>query len=104
MRAFEACKIKGLTGEQGVIIPAQNRQHLMLRDEIITAVQQGQFHIYSIATVDEGLELLSGCRPVHCGKTGPLPPGSFQREGLAQLQAFNEILRGEKDERGAGEK
>ena len=66
----------------GVIIPAQNRQHLMLRDEIITAVQQGQFHIYSIATVDEGLELLSGLPAGALRKTGPLPRAAFTRRSL----------------------
>ncbi|NLY39705.1 MAG: AAA family ATPase [Firmicutes bacterium] len=96
---FEACKLKGLTGEQGVIIPAQNRKHLMLRDEIIDAVRQGQFHIYSISTIDEGLELLSGLPAGVLRDDGTFTPGSFHDKVLKQLQAFNEILRGENEER-----
>ena len=96
---FEACKLKGLTGEQGVIIPAQNRKHLMLRDEIIDAVRQGQFHIYSISTIDEGLELLSGLPDGVLRDDGSFTPGSFHDKVLKQLQAFNEILRGENEER-----
>jgi len=57
---FDICKARGLTGEQGVIIPATNVQHLMLKQEVIEAVEAGQFHIYPVKTVDEGLELLTG--------------------------------------------
>lgn len=57
---FEACKIKGLNGKQGVIIPYQNKKDLMLKKEVIDAVKDGKFHIYAIKTIDEGLEILTG--------------------------------------------
>lgn len=57
---FAVCKIKGLTGRQGVMIPQQNITHLALNDEVIQAVQDGQFHIYPVRTIDEGIEVLTG--------------------------------------------
>ena len=57
---FAICKARGLTGRQGVIIPKQNERDLMLRHEVIDAVRRGEFHVYSIGTVDEGLEILTG--------------------------------------------
>ncbi len=57
---FDVCKIKGLTGTQGVIIPASNVRHLMLRDEVVEAVRDNKFHIYTVATIDEGIALLTG--------------------------------------------
>lgn len=57
---YDVCKIKGLTGKQGVIIPIQNVKNLMLRDEIIKSVEDGQFNIYAISNVEEGLQILTG--------------------------------------------
>ncbi len=57
---FEVCKHKGLTGKQGVIIPRQNSMNLMLREDVVEAVRQGQFHIHAVSTVDEGIEILTG--------------------------------------------
>ena len=57
---FDVCMLKGLTGNQGVIIPKQNVKNLMLKDEVVEAVQKGEFHIYSISNVEEGLEILTG--------------------------------------------
>lgn len=57
---FDVCKIKGLTGKQGVLIPKTNVKNLMLRQDVIDAVREGVFHIYSIEHVDEGLEILTG--------------------------------------------
>jgi len=57
---FEVCRAKGLTGTQGVIIPHQNVQNLMLRPDVVAAVAQGQFHIYPVKSVDEGIEILTG--------------------------------------------
>ena len=55
---FEICNEHGLTGQQGVIVPATNRDHLMLRQEVVDAVSAGQFHVYTMATVDDALALL----------------------------------------------
>jgi lon-related putative ATP-dependent protease len=59
---FEVCKAKGLTGQQGVIIPKSNIQNLMLKDEVVDAVKAGNFHIYPVKTIDEGIEVLTGVK------------------------------------------
>ncbi|RLF30893.1 MAG: ATP-dependent protease, partial [Thermoplasmata archaeon] len=56
---FDVCKRKGLTGDQGVIIPQKNVRNLMLRNDVVEAVKEGKFHIYAIQTVEEGIELLT---------------------------------------------
>ena len=57
---FEVCKIKGLTGQQGVMIPESNVQNLMLKEEVVEAVKAGKFNIYSAKTINEGIEFLTG--------------------------------------------
>jgi ATP-dependent Lon protease len=57
---YDVCRIKGLTGKQGVLIPQANVRHLILRDDVIAAVAEGKFHIYPINTIDEGLAILTG--------------------------------------------
>jgi predicted ATP-dependent protease len=57
---YATCRAQGLTGTQGVMIPAQNRKDLMLRDEVVEAVRRKKFHVYAISTIDEGLEILTG--------------------------------------------
>ena len=67
---FAVCKEQGLTGEQGVLVPESNVQNLMLKDEVIEAVEAGKFHIYSVRTIEEGIELLTG-----------VPAGEKQADG-----------------------
>ena len=57
---FDVCKLKGLTGRQGVMIPIQNVKNLLLKDEVIDSVKEGKFTIYAISTIEEGLEILTG--------------------------------------------
>jgi predicted ATP-dependent protease len=57
---FDICAARGLTGDQGVIIPAANVEHLMLDDRVVTAAAAGQFHVYPVRDVDEAIELLTG--------------------------------------------
>jgi len=57
---FDLCRSRGFTGTQGVFLPASNRRHLMLRDEVVEAVAQGRFHIWHGASVDDVIELLTG--------------------------------------------
>jgi ATP-dependent Lon protease len=59
---FDVCRVRGLTGQQGVMIPASNVRNLILRADVIEAVAQGKFHIYPIRTIDEGITLLTGVR------------------------------------------
>jgi predicted ATP-dependent protease len=57
---FDVCRIKGLTGTQGVIIPASNVEDLMLREDILEAVAAGKFHIWPVAKIEQGIEILTG--------------------------------------------
>lgn len=70
---FNICRTKGLTGNQGVLIPRSNIQHLMLRLDVVQAVCDGKFHIYAVSTVDEGIALLTGCPAGELRKNGTYP-------------------------------
>ena len=70
---FDVCQAKGLTGEQGVIIPKSNVKNLMLKNKVIDAVRQGRFHIYPISTIDKGMEILTGVEAGERGKDGSFP-------------------------------
>jgi lon-related putative ATP-dependent protease len=68
---YDVCRLKGLTGKQGVLIPAENVEDLMLRDEVIAAVANGSFHIYPVATIEQGIEILTGVtagKQLHSGR------------------------------------
>lgn len=73
---FDVCKYNGLTGEQGVIIPRTNVVNLMLREDVVEAVETGRFHIYAIDTVDDGIELLTGIPAGKPNKKGQFPRNS----------------------------
>ena len=73
---FNICKLRGLTGDQGIIMPHQNIKNLNLNDEVIKAVKDGMFHIYAIKNVDEGIELLTGVPAGKKNKNGEYPAGS----------------------------
>ena len=73
---FQVCKSNGLTGTQGVIIPHQNIQNLMLRKDVIEAVEQGQFHIYPVKTIDQGIEILTGIKAGRAKKDGSFEEGT----------------------------
>ena len=57
---FDICQARGLSGEHGVLIPAANVDHLMLRDDVLAAAAAGKFHVYAVRTADEAIELLTG--------------------------------------------
>jgi predicted ATP-dependent protease len=90
---FDICKQQGLTGEQGVLIPASNVQNLMLRDEVVQAVEDGQFHVWAISTVDEGISLLTGREAGLPGEDGEYPEGAVHRMVHDQLRSFASDLR-----------
>jgi predicted ATP-dependent protease len=73
---FQVCKAKGLTGDQGVMIPHQNLKNLMLRQEVVDAVRDGTFHIYSVGTIDEGISVLTGVPAGERKKDGAYPRGT----------------------------
>jgi len=84
---FDVSKAKGLTGTQGVIIPHQNIQNLMLRNDVIDAVKQGQFHVYPVKNIDEGIEILTGI------KAGKRKTGGEFEEGTVNYQVDEELKR-----------
>lgn len=73
---FDICQAKGLTGEQGVLIPKTNSKNLMLNEKVIAAVTDGKFHIYPVTTIDEGIELLTGKKAGKRQKDGKFPKGT----------------------------
>ncbi len=83
---FDVCKAKGLTGTQGVIIPAQNVQNLMLRQEVIDAVANGKFHVYPVQTIDEGITILTGIEAGEAQKEGAFPEGTVNYMVDQELQ------------------
>ena len=89
---YEACRVKGLTGEQGVIIPRRNVRHLMLREDIVEAVRRGEFHVWAIDDVDDGVALLTGLEAGKPGPDGSYPEGSLHQRVGARLQQLAERL------------
>ena len=84
--------MNGLTGTQGVIIPATTTTQLMLNPEIVTAVQEGKFHIYAIRTIDEAMELLTGLPSGICNGTECLPENSINGRVEKRLNEFFERM------------
>jgi hypothetical protein len=82
----------GFTGEQGVIIPESNLKDLMLRKEVVDAVEKGEFHIYSVATVDQGIEILTGVSAGERGKKGSYPKGTVNFLADKKLRELAEGL------------
>ena len=90
---FEVCARAGFTGTQGVIIPASNVKHLMLREAVVSAVEQGRFHVHAIETIDDALALLSGIQAGVADQAGKFPEGSVNRMVDDQLAVFAEQAR-----------
>ncbi len=89
---FRLCQARGLTGTQGVIIPASNVDHLMLHEDVVTAVAEGKFHVWPITTIDEGVELLSGMPAGTRSKDGSYPQGTVHHIVQARLLELAEAL------------
>jgi predicted ATP-dependent protease len=79
---FDFCRARGFTGTQGVLIPASNRRHLMLRDDVVEAVANGQFHIWLGEDVDDALQLLAN-----------MPAGTLHRAVADRLAQYAETLK-----------
>lgn len=77
---YDVCKNKRLTGKQGVIIPEQNVKDLLLRPDVIEAVEKGKFHIYPVKTIEEGIEILTGVPAGKQNRAGLFPEGSVMRK------------------------
>jgi lon-related putative ATP-dependent protease len=90
---YAICRARGLTGEQGVLIPAANVQHLMLSQDVIQSVAEGRFQIHAVSHVDQGLELLTGLSAGTRDATGAFPHGSLNQRVERRLIEFAEQAR-----------
>jgi len=88
---FDTCRMRGLTGSQGVLIPNANVQHLMLRRDVIDACSAGKFFIYPMTNIDEGMELLTGRQAGERGSDGLYPSQSLNRLVEDRLHSFARI-------------
>lgn len=95
---FRLCQSRGLTGEQGVIIPASNQLNLVLNDEVTQAVRDGQFHIYTVKQVDEALELLMDMPAGERNSKGQYPKRTINFLALRRLEDIADIVNGTADE------
>ncbi|MBI2850088.1 MAG: AAA family ATPase [Chloroflexi bacterium] len=91
---FKVCQAKGLTGDQGVLVPEQNLRNLMLKEEVVDSVREGKFHIYSAKTIDEGMEILTGIPAGERRKDGAFPRDTVNYLVDKQLKDMAEKLRG----------
>ena len=89
---FDVCRVAGLTGDQGVMIPLKNVRNLMLRRDVVDAVAEGRFHIYPVSSIDEGIEILTGV-PAGARTNGCYPEGTVNSRVEARLKEFAEGLR-----------
>jgi predicted ATP-dependent protease len=87
---FEVCRTKGLSGRQGVLIPRANVKNLMLKREVGEAVDAGQFHIYAVASIEEGIEILTGKAAGQPDAEGKYPAGSVYGRVQAKLAYYLE--------------
>lgn len=90
---YAVCKVKGLTGQQGILIPYSNTQNLMLRDEVVDAVRDGRFHVWAVRTIDEGIEILTGLPAGQLRPDGTYPEDTVHQRVLARLEEFAEHMR-----------
>jgi lon-related putative ATP-dependent protease len=90
---FDVCKARGLTGEQGVIIPKRNVTDLMLRMDVIEAVEDGKFHIYAIQDMDEGIELLTAVKAGKRDRNGNYPKDTLNRLVMERLKVMSELIK-----------
>ena len=88
---FQICKMRGLDGSHGVMIPVQNVDNLQLSDEIVESVKNGLFHIYSISTIEEGIEVLTGVPAGKKDKNGNFPAGTVNYLVHEKLKKYDEI-------------
>jgi predicted ATP-dependent protease len=90
---FDTCRLNGLTGEQGVLIPRANLRNLMLRDDVVETVSQGKFHIYAVSSIDEGIEILTGVPAGERDSEGHYPASSVNGLVEKQLIEYSNRLR-----------
>lgn len=90
---FDVCQVVGLTGEQGVLIPESNVDNLMLREDVVQAVAEHKFHVWSVKTIDEGIEILTGVPAGQARADGSFPEGTVHARVDQQLHTFAQAMR-----------
>lgn len=90
---FDVCDARGLTAEQGVLVPATNKRHIMLHDRVVDAVAAGKFHIHAVETVDQAIEILTGLPAGTPDDNGIYPEGSFHRRVADRLKELADARR-----------
>ena len=91
---YDVCRVLGLTGGQGVLIPRRNLRNLMLRDDVVEAIKEGNFQVYAVDTVDEGMEVLTGHPTGERTADGTYPEGTVNHLVDRRLRELNESMRG----------
>ena len=89
---FQICKMRGLDGSHGVMIPVQNVNNLQLSDEIVDAVKNKKFHIYAVSTIEEGIEVLTGVPAGKKDKDGKFPAGTVNHLVYEKLKKYAKIV------------
>ncbi len=95
---YDLCKFRGLTGEQGVVIPESNVMNLMLREDVVEAIKDGKFHIYPVESIDEGIEVLTGVPAGAPNEEGEFPEGSINYLAQKKLDEMAELLAPKKND------
>jgi lon-related putative ATP-dependent protease len=90
---YDVCCLKGLTGKQGVIIPESNQQNLMLKEEVVEAVKDGKFHIFTVSTIAQGIEVLTGMKGGEKLPDGSFEEGTVYFEVNKRLKEMAEVLK-----------
>lgn len=90
---FQICKMRGLDGNHGVMIPKQNVRNLNLSEEVVQAVKEGQFHIYAISTIEEGIEILTGVPAGKKDANGHFPAGTINYLAYEKLKKYAEVSK-----------
>ena len=90
---FQICKLRGLDGSHGVMIPVQNVKNLQLSDDVVDAVKNGLFHIYSVSTIEEGIEVLTGVPAGKKDKYGKFPAGTVNSLVYEKLKKYAELTK-----------
>ena len=91
---FDVCRASGLSGKQGVLIPTRNTDALMLRSDVVDAIEEKQFHVFAIESVEEGIELLTGVPAGVMDANGHYPTNSVYGAIQARLDRFRRALNG----------
>lgn len=94
---FDLCKFRGLTGDHGVMIPESNVKNLMLREDVVEAIKEGNFHVYPVGTIDQGIEVLTGVEAGKPDAAGNYPEGSVNQLVQSRLDEMAAIMSPRKD-------